>query len=106
MLERGETAAAAWRAIHDRFATFAGVLTDGELHDLLAATASLCDATARAEIRDDFTPRIAAASDGPHRLDQALAAIDRCTARRAAASSIVHALAALPPAGRGWTPRP
>ena len=106
MLERGETAAAAWQAIHARFATLSGAISDAEARDLLAATASLCDATARAEVRDDFTPRIAAAGDGLHRLDQALAAIDRCAARRAAAGSIASALAALPPAGGAWTPRP
>ncbi len=107
MLERGETAMAAWHAIHDRFAKLSGALTGTEARDVIAATASLCDATARTEVWADFAPRVAEISDGQRRLDHALASIDSCIARRAAAGSIANALAAKPrPADGTLTPRP
>jgi alanyl aminopeptidase len=107
MLDRGETATATWRAIHDRFAPVFGALTGAQARDVMTAVASLCDATARAEVEADFAPRIAAIRDGQRRLEHALAAIDRCIARRAAAGSIATALAADPAeGGRALTPRP
>jgi peptidase M1-like protein/ERAP1-like protein len=107
MVARGETATAAWRAIHDRFAAVFGALTSGQAQDVLTATAALCEPTARAEVDADFAPHVAAIDDGPRRLAHALAAIDRCLARRAAAGSIANALAADPAGGgRALTPRP
>ena len=107
MLERGETATATWHAIHDRFAAVFGALTGAQARDVMTATASLCEATARAEVWADFTPRVAAMGDGSRTLAHALAAIDRCIARRAAAGSIANALAAgAASGGRALTPRP
>jgi len=82
--------------------------------NLIEAMAALCDATARAEVVADVTPELAAIGDGQRVLDQTLATIDRCIARRAAVGDIAAALAASPvpgaatsaPARRPMTPRP
>jgi len=97
MLERGETATAAWHAIHDRLGKLLGALPGARVRDVIAATASLCDVTARSEILADFSSRVAAISNGKRTLDHALAAIDRCIAHRPAAGDIANALAATPP---------
>jgi alanyl aminopeptidase len=107
MLERGDTRTAAWHAIHERVARLVGALAGARARDVIAATGSLCDATARAEVAADFTPRLAAIGDGKRVLGRALAAIDRCIARRAAAGDVANALAARPvPAAGALTPRP
>lgn len=107
MLERGATRTAAWRAIHERVARLVAAFTGARVGDVIAATASLCDAAARAEVAADFTPRLAAIGDGKRVLGRALAAIDRCIARRAAAGDVARALAAIPvPAAGSLTPRP
>jgi alanyl aminopeptidase len=107
MLERGETATAAWRAIHDRLGKLLGALTSARVRDVIAATASLCDATARAEVAADFTARVAAVSGGSRTLDHALVAIDRCIARRVAIGDVARALAPTPaPQPPALTPRP
>jgi alanyl aminopeptidase len=96
MLSRGETTTAAWHAIHGRLAKLVDALPVDRVHAVIAATAPLCDVAARAEVVADFTPRIAATSVGKRELDRALATIDRCIARRAAAGDLVRALAAAP----------
>jgi alanyl aminopeptidase len=96
MLSRGETTTSAWRAIHGRLAKLLDALTADRARDVIAATAPLCDPAARAEVVADFTPRVAANSDDELALGRALAAIDRCIARRAAAGDVVRALAEKP----------
>jgi hypothetical protein len=107
MLERGETATAAYHAIHERLGKLLDALTSARARDVIAATASLCDPTARAEVLADFAARVGATSDGRRALDHALAAIDRCIARRTAAGDIASALAVIPASRTGaLTPRP
>ena len=96
MLERRETTTAAWHAIHGRLAAVFGALPAARARDVIAATSSLCDLAARAEVVADFTPRIDVIDDGARAFDHALAVIDRCIAWRAAAGDVVHALAATP----------
>jgi alanyl aminopeptidase len=106
MLRRSETRAAAWQAIRPRLPQLLDALPAASARDVITATAWQCDASARAEIAADFTPRIAAILDGKRTLAHALASIDRCIARRAAAGDIAAALAAAPaPASRPLTPR-
>ncbi|HET9623457.1 MAG TPA: M1 family aminopeptidase, partial [Kofleriaceae bacterium] len=100
MLARGESRTAAWRAFHARGGELRRALA-GELPTVIAATASLCDAGARAEVAAEFaadrlTERARPAS--ARALERALAAIDRCIARRAAVGDVARALA-------GSTPR-
>jgi alanyl aminopeptidase len=101
MLERADATTATWRAIHGRLATLLAALPAARVRDVLAATASLCDRGARAEVVSDFMPRIAAIDDGKRVLGGSLATIDRCVARRAAAGDVAHALAARPALGVG-----
>ncbi|HEU4731605.1 MAG TPA: M1 family aminopeptidase [Kofleriaceae bacterium] len=96
LLERGDARGATWRTIHDRFGRLAGTLTGGPGRAVLAATAALCDPQVRAEVAADFGPRVAAINDGARVLARALAEIDRCIARRAAAGDLARALAATP----------
>jgi cytosol alanyl aminopeptidase len=96
MLERREATTAAWHAIHVRIAALLGAFPAARARDVIAATASLCDRAARAEVVADFTPRIDAIDGGTRALDRALAEIDRCIAWRATAGDVVHALAATP----------
>ena len=105
MLERPAATSATWRAIHGRLAAVLAALPAARAGDVIAATASLCDREARAEVVTDFEPRIAAIDDGKRALDRALAVIDRCIARRAAAGDVAHALAASAGAD-ALTPRP
>jgi hypothetical protein len=107
MLSRGETRTAAWEAIHARLGALLAVLPALQARELIAATAAQCDAAARDEVAADFAPRLAAIRDGKRTLDRALASIDRCIARRAAAGDLAAMLAAAPaPAARPLTPRP
>src|SRR5262249_29204618 len=96
LLWRTETRTAAWRAAHARLGALLGALAPGTAGDLLGATAVQCDAAVRAEVVSDFTPRLAAIPGGKRALDHALASIDRCIARRAAAGDLPAALAATP----------
>jgi alanyl aminopeptidase len=105
MLERGETRTAAWQAIHARLPQLLAALPAARARDVAAATSRLCDARARAEVAADFAP-VLTTPDGRRTLKQALARIDHCIARRAAAGDIAAALAAaMPPTGRLSTPR-
>lgn len=97
MLRRPATASAAWRAIDARLARVLAALRDRQLADLIETTGSLCEGTDRATVAADLAPR-ATDADRRRALDRALAAIDHCIARRAAAGDIAHALA-LPVAG-------
>jgi alanyl aminopeptidase len=107
MLERGDARTAAWRAIHDRFVRLGGALAGAGARDVVAATAGLCEPPARAEVAADFTARLAATGEDRRALGRALAAIDRCIARRAAAGDVASALAATAvPAAGALTPRP
>jgi hypothetical protein len=105
-MARGETRVAAWRAIHARRPGLLAALPPGLARGAIAATALLCDPVSRAEVAADVTPRLAAIPGGKRTLAHALASIDRCIARRAAAGDIAAALAAAPaPANRPLTPR-
>jgi alanyl aminopeptidase len=96
MLLRTETRTAAWQALHARLGALLDALPASRARDLIAATSALCDAGARAEVAADFTPRFAAIPDGKRTLARALASIDRCISRRAAAGDIAAALSAAP----------
>lgn len=100
-LARSATRSAAWRAIHHRFAAGFAALPDAVARDLVSAAAELCDATARAELSRDTAPLRAVRSAfgrglGPA-IDRALAEIDRCIARRAAAGDLAPWFEAPPP---------
>ncbi len=83
---RGETRIAAWRATRDQIAELSARLTNSELRDLIDATGSLCDA--RDEVAATLAPVAGNIADGRRVLDHALALIDRCSVRRAAAGDI------------------
>jgi hypothetical protein len=105
MLARAETRVAAWRAMHAQLPQLLAALPAARARDVAAETKWLCDAQARAEVAADFGPVLTAA-DGQRTLQRALARIDHCIARRAAAGDIAAALAAAsPPTGRLSTPR-
>jgi hypothetical protein len=91
MLARPAARAAAWRAIRERLPRLLPRLA-GDADELLTAAGSLCHATARAEVAAAFTPVLPSLDDGPRLLDRALAAIDRCLARRAALGDLAAAL--------------
>ena len=106
-LARGATRSAAWRAVRDRFAEVLAALAGSRARDVIAATAALCDASARAEVIAAATPRLAEIAGGRVALDHALATIDRCIARRSALGDLAGALAAASlPTGRGSTLHP
>ena len=92
LLARGATRTGTWRALHARLPAVLRALGTDRTSDLLTATSSLCDPGARAEVAADFTPALATISGGQQILDRALAAIDRCIARRAAAGDIASSL--------------
>jgi alanyl aminopeptidase len=82
-LARPEARAAGWRALHAHLDTFVERAPDlGD--EMIDAAAVLCDQTARDEVAQAFLPHLARIRDGRAHLDRALAAIDRCIARRAA----------------------
>ncbi|HSS01521.1 MAG TPA: M1 family aminopeptidase [Kofleriaceae bacterium] len=106
MLRRSETRTAAWQAVRARLPQLLGALPAARARDVIAATAWQCNASARAEVAAEFAPRIDSILDGKRALGRALASIDRCIARRAAAGDIAAALAsAAAPASRPLTPR-
>ncbi|HMG55855.1 MAG TPA: ERAP1-like C-terminal domain-containing protein, partial [Kofleriaceae bacterium] len=107
MLGRGETRAAAWRAIRPRFGPLIAALGPAGARDAIAALGGLCDPAARAELAVAAAPELAAIPDGARTIDRALAAIDRCAGRRAVVGDLAAALAASPaPAPRAPRPRP
>jgi cytosol alanyl aminopeptidase len=106
MMARGETRVAAWQAVHARLPQLLAALPAARARDIAAETRWQCDARVRAEVAADFAPLLTT-PEGKRTLKQALARIDHCIARRAAAGDIAAALAAAAPAtGRLWTPRP
>ncbi len=90
--DRGATRTAAWHAVRDRASALFAKLSPSQAGDLLDATASLCDATARTELVAVFTPRVTKILDGKPRLEHVLASVDRCLARRAKAGDLAAAL--------------
>ncbi|MEO7735516.1 MAG: M1 family aminopeptidase [Kofleriaceae bacterium] len=90
MLARGETASAAWQALHDQLDAVLARLSADRTRDVIAACASLCDPAARAQVAADFTARARRAPRPA--LATTLATIDRCIARRAAAGDLAQAL--------------
>jgi alanyl aminopeptidase len=97
-LRRGVTRSAAWHAVHERFAAVAGALAPDALADAIGVASALCTQTERAELAGDAGPWLARLPGGHHAADvalhRALATIDRCIARRAAAGDVAAALAA------------
>ena len=96
-LGRGETRSAAWHAVHARFAALAAALPPEAITEAIDALSALCTQTERAELSDDATRWISRLAGGHHTADvalqRALATIDRCIARRAAAGDVAAALA-------------
>ena len=90
--ERAATRAAAWTAVRAHLAELLAKLTPSQAGEVVDATATLCDATARAEVVAAFEPAVAKVLDGKPRLEHALLAIDRCIARRAKAGDFSAAL--------------
>jgi cytosol alanyl aminopeptidase len=95
MLAHSATTSAAWQALRPQLSSVLGALRD-ERADVIAATRSLCDAGARAEVVAGFAPHVAGIAGGRRALERALASIDRCIARRAAIGDLASALAAVP----------
>jgi len=93
LLARPGSAAMTWRALAPHLPALVARLAPTDASALLDATQALCDARVRAEVGTAFSPLLAKIDEGQATLDRALAAIDRCIARRAAAGSIVQALA-------------
>jgi hypothetical protein len=87
---RGETRMAAWQAMRDHVSELSARLTNSEMRDLIDATGSLCEA--RDEVAATFAPVAGNIADARRVLDHALALIERCSARRAAAGDIGAAL--------------
>ncbi|HEU0032184.1 MAG TPA: M1 family metallopeptidase [Kofleriaceae bacterium] len=80
MLARPATRTAIWRAVRDRAALLLPRFVPAQVDDLIRATAPLCDRTARDEVAATFAGR--GTDEGKAILTAALAAIDRCIARR------------------------
>lgn len=91
--DRAPTRTAAWAAVRPRIAALVRRLGPDDASELVTATAALCEPVRRAEVAAAFAPVLADITDGRRLLDRALAAIDRCIARRAAAGDIATALA-------------
>jgi len=89
MLGRPATRTAAWHAIRDHLPQLMSRLSGIEARPLVEGLGSLCDSTARAEVAAAFDPRVADVFRGRETLTTALAAIDRCLARQAAAGDIL-----------------
>ena len=79
---------AAWAALRDHSAELFARMSPSQAGDMLDATATLCDATARAEVVVMFTPQVIKMLDGKPRLAHVLASIDRCLARRTKAGAL------------------
>lgn len=92
MLERASTRTAAWTAAHAQLPALLGRLAPIQAKELVGAFGTLCDSAARTALAAELSPE--AITDGRATLDRALAQIDRCSARRAAAGDVA---AALPP---------
>jgi hypothetical protein len=78
--------------VNARLAQIIARMAPGDVPAAVAATGQLCDALARGEVVAAFEPRLRDVPNGRHELDRALAAIDRCTARRAKLGDIAAAL--------------
>ena len=86
--DRGATRSVAWAALRDHSAELFARMSPSQAGDMLDATATLCDATARAEVVVMFTPQVIRMLDGKPRLAHVLASIDRCLARRTKAGAL------------------
>ncbi len=93
-LGRGESRTAAWKALRPRLGEVMSRISPQSARELVSATASLCDATARAEVASAFEPRKADIPDGERTIAAALASIDRCIARAKAAGDLKTVLRA------------
>jgi hypothetical protein len=91
-LARGDTRTAAWAAMREHAGELIARATGPEGRELIDATAALCEPAARAEVAGAFAPLVVRIPDGQRALDHALALIDRCIVRRAAAGDIAAAL--------------
>ncbi len=67
-------------------------LSGSEARPLVAGVGQLCDSQARLEVAAAFEPRVADVFLGRETLTTALAAIDRCVARKGVAGDIASAL--------------
>ena len=94
-LARGDTRTAAWIALRAKLSEVMAQITPRDARDLVSATASLCDATVRAQVAAAFTPRAADIPDGATTLAAALASIDRCVTRAKTAGDLKIVLRAL-----------
>ncbi len=92
LLGRSATRAAAWHAVRDRWPRLLATISPSDAAALVAGSASLCDATSRADLVAVVEPRLHDVFDGRHTLDQALHTIDRCITRRHGAGDIPLAL--------------
>jgi alanyl aminopeptidase len=90
--ERSSTRAAAWQATSAHLTDVIARLGP-DAFDLLDATASLCDANARAQLAAAFESRVHSDRERRH-VTRTLEAIDRCVARRARSGEVAAALAA------------
>ena len=84
-LERPRTRAAAWTAVRAHLAELLAVAAPVQGKALIAALGNLCEA--RAEVAAAVLPHVGDVLDGKRTLEVALATIDRCSARRAAAGT-------------------
>jgi cytosol alanyl aminopeptidase len=90
--ERPAARVAAWQALRAHL----DVLIKRATHravDMIDATAWLCDQLLRDEVATAFAPYLARITGGRAHLDRALAAIDRCIARRAKVGDLAAAIA-------------
>jgi kynureninase len=90
--ERSATTTAAWRAVRAKLPAILARLTGVQAGEVIEATSSLCDTTARAEVVATFEPHLADIFDGRRLLDRSLAAIDRCIGLRTRAGKIAATL--------------
>jgi alanyl aminopeptidase len=90
--QRPATRLAGWRALRRHLATFFKRGT-GSGPEMIDAAAALCDVTSRGEVAKAFEPHVAAIASGRARLERALAAIDRCVARKARIGDLAAAIA-------------
>ncbi len=94
-LARGDTRTAAWTAVRAKLPEVMARITPRDARDLVSATSSLCDATARAQVAAAFEPRAADIPDGATTIAAALASIDRCVTRAKTAGDLKIVLRAL-----------
>ncbi len=91
MLARPETRTAAWHAVYDHIGQVLAQLAQVELPAVLEATRGLCDRVARDQVAAAFAGKLDEATR-TQALVPALAAIDRCIARRATLGDLAAAL--------------